>query len=143
MRAAGQYEPPVQSTMSTTHPADHLVGLGKGAAVTTSTGGLLKVGQQLHDIGTILPAAMWTDRRDEPASFLGGHVPVASVITEQSWRRDDPRTLECGMHEGEIRAAELIGEKSVDAERVRKHIPSVSPSSRPNVGRESDVSSRL
>jgi hypothetical protein len=52
---------------------------------------------------------MWTDRRDEPASFLGGHVAVVSVITEQLRRRDDARALEYGMHEGEIRPPELVG----------------------------------
>ena len=45
---------------------------------------------------------------------------VASVITEQSRRRDDARALECGMHEGETRAAELVGQEPIDAECVRQ-----------------------
>ena len=52
---------------------------------------------------------MWTDRRDEPASLLGGHVAIASVITEQSRRRNDTRALEGGVDEREVRAAELVG----------------------------------
>ena len=61
---------------------------------------------------------MWTDRRDEPASLLGCHVAVASVITEQSWRRNNARALEGGADEREVRAAELVGQEPVDVERV-------------------------
>ena len=57
----------------------------------------------------------------EASGLLGGHVAVASVLTEESWRRNDTRPSEGGMHECEVRAAELVGQEPVDAERVREH----------------------
>jgi len=71
--------------------------------VVSSTGESLELRQQLRDIGTILPGAMGTDPGDELASLLGGHVAVASVITEQSRRRDNWWALEGVMHERVIR----------------------------------------
>ena len=79
---------------------------------------------------------------DEPASLLSGHVAVASVITEQSWRRDDARALEGGVHECEIRASELVGQEPVDSKRACENDAIGLTVVKANVGRESGVSAR-
>jgi hypothetical protein len=41
-------------------------------------------------------------------------MPVPSVVDDEPRRRDDPRALQYGVDEWEVRPAELVGEKPVD-----------------------------
>lgn len=97
---------------------------------------------ELHDVDTVLPATMLCDRGDERGCLLHGRESVVGVVTDQSRRREDTRAPKSRVHERDIRVAELVGREAVDAERGRVNDAAVSPSSRPNVGRESDVSAR-
>jgi len=46
---------------------------------------------------------------------------AASVITEESRRRNDSRSGKHRVNEREVRPAEFVGEKAVDSERVRQN----------------------
>lgn len=50
-------------------------------------------------------------------------MPVAGVIDDQPWRRDDPQPLKHSMDEWKVRPAELVGQKAVNIERVREDDP--------------------
>ena len=86
---------------------------------------LVETVEQLRDIGAILPAPMRADRRNQRSSRVVAQMAVPGVVDDEPRRRDDPR----------------VRNPSTSSAFART-IPSVSPSSRPNVGRESGVSSR-
>lgn len=47
-------------------------------------------------------------------------MPVSSVIYDETRRRDDSWPLQYGVNQGKVRPAELVCQKAVDGERVRK-----------------------
>jgi hypothetical protein len=54
---------------------------------------LLETVEQLRDVGTILPAPMRADRREQRSSRVVAEMSVAGVVDDEPRRRDDPRAL--------------------------------------------------
>jgi len=54
---------------------------------------LLETAEQLRDVGTILPAPMRADRREQRSSRVVAEMSVAGVVDDEPRRRDDPRAL--------------------------------------------------
>lgn len=109
---------------------------------TNSREKLVEALEQLSDVGTVLPTPMRANRRDERSGLFVAHMPISSVIHDEPRHRDDPRPLQHGVNQREVRPPNSSVRNPSTSSAFARTMPSVSPSSRPNVGRESGVSSR-
>lgn len=76
---------------------------------------------QLGDVRTVVPASVGTNRGNEHLCLFVSQVTVPSVLTDESRCRNDTRSLEHGVNERKVSAAELVGQKRVDIEDVREN----------------------
>jgi hypothetical protein len=77
--------------------------------------------QELLNVWIAPPAPMLAHDREQLSCFCRGHVPIACVITDQTWGGNDSRSSECRMDEGEVRARELVSQEPINIARVREN----------------------